>query len=246
VPKPLVPIGGQPIVSHLMNYYSGYGHRDFVLCLGYKANAFKAYFDKRQAIGSAKRARTAAVSESCPEEEGRITLVDTALWRNIGQRLLAVREHVQDEAIFMANYSDGLTDVDLDEVLERFKQSNKVACFLAVRPPLTYHVADIAGDGNVQSMKPARQSEIWINGGYFIFKQEIFDYIQEGEELVVEPFQRLIEAGQLMAFKHEGFWQSMDTLKERKLLEDMIARGQAPWLRHISEEVAQPSLAAAR
>jgi glucose-1-phosphate cytidylyltransferase len=134
--------------------------------------------------------------------------------------------------MFMANYSDGLTDVDLDDVLERFRLSGKVACFLAVRPPLTYHVADLADDGSVLSMKAARQSEIWINGGFFIFRPEIFEYMREGEELVVEPFQRLIEADQLMAYRHDGFWQSMDTVRDRALLEDLVAKGCVPWKAH--------------
>jgi glucose-1-phosphate cytidylyltransferase len=233
IPKPMVPIGNQPILWHLMNYYSQYGHRDFVLCLGYKANIIKEFFlNFRPEIyadmvisGPGKKVEVLGK----PGQDWRITLIDTGHWRNIGQRLVAVRKQVEDEEIFLANYSDGLTDVNLDDMVARFKESGKLACFLAVRPPLTYHVADIAADGRVLSLKPTEQSEIWINGGYFIFRPQIFDYIGKGEELVVEPFARLIEADQLIAYKHEGFWRGMDTLRDHQILEDMIEQGSMPW-----------------
>lgn len=233
VPKPMIPVGDRPVLLHIMDYYSEYGHRDFVLCLGYKAEVIKDFF-----LNHTPNAPSSLVFEGfggevevlgVPKQDCRVTLVDTGLWRNVGQRLWAVREHVQDEEMFLANYSDGLTDVDLDDVIERFRRSKKLACFLAVRPPLTYHVADIAEDGRVRAMVAANCSEIWINGGYFVFRPEIFEYMREGEELVVEPFRRLIEADQLLAYKHDGFWQSMDTLRDRKLLEDMIAQGRMPW-----------------
>jgi glucose-1-phosphate cytidylyltransferase len=156
-------------------------------------------------------------------------MIDTGIWRNIGERLWAVRHLVKDEEIFLANYSDGLTDVNLDDMITRFKASNKVGCFLAIRPPLTYHLADIDADGKVREFRSSDRSEMWINGGYFIFRREIFDYMRDGEELVLEPFRRLIEADKLMAYKHEGFWRSMDTLRDRQVLEDMIEKGRMPW-----------------
>jgi glucose-1-phosphate cytidylyltransferase len=147
---------------------------------------------------------------------------------------------VKDEEIFLANYSDGLTDVNLDDMIERFKRSGKIACFLAVRPPLTYHLADIDADGQVREFRTSDRSEIWINGGYFLFRREIFDYMRQGEELVTNPFQRLIEAGLLSAHKYEGFWRTMDTLRDRQILEDMIEQGKMPWRvgrRHSSREL---------
>ena len=140
-----------------------------------------------------------------------------------------MRDHVKDEEIFLANYSDGLTDVDLDDMLHRFKQSGKLACFLAVRPPLTYHLADIEADGRVREFRSSDRSDIWINAGYFLLRPEIFDYMNEGEELVLEPFWRLIEANKLMAYKHEGFWRCMDNLKDRQVLEEMVEQGRMPW-----------------
>jgi len=230
----MIPVGGQPILSHVMEYYGDYGHNDFVLCLGYKSEVIRSYFR-----GGGRRHATVEREVVRSQPGSTVTLVETGRLSNLGERLWAVQDLVKNEEIFMANYSDGLTDVDLDEVVKRFRQSGKVACFLAVRPPLTYHIADLSEDGSVRAMVPARQSEIWINGGYFIFRPEIFDYMREGEELVVEPFQRLIEADQLMAFRHEGFWQSMDTVRDRALLEDLVAKGCMPWKAHSAAKQAE-------
>src|SRR5471030_1187625 len=156
-------------------------------------------------------------------------MIDTGMWRNIGERLWAVREHVKNEDIFLANYSDGLTDVNLDDMVERFKRSGKLACFLAIRPPLTYHLADIDNDGQVREFRSSDRSEIWINGGYFLLRKEIFQYMRPGDELVLDPFQRLIKDGLLSAYKYEGFWRAMDTLRDRQILEDMIEQGKMPW-----------------
>ena len=233
VPKPMIPVGHKPILWHVMNYYSHYGHRDFVLCLGYKANAIKEFFlnYKPEAYADCVVSRSGLkvelLSEAAPD--WRTALIDTGVWRNIGQRLWAVRDHVKDEEMFLANYSDGLTDVNLDDMVDKFKKSGKMACFLAIRPPLTYHIADVDPGGNVRAFRSSDRSEIWINGGYFLFRRGIFDYMREGEELVLEPFSRLIEADQLMAYKHTGFWRSMDTLKDRQILEDLVEQGNMPW-----------------
>ncbi len=235
VPKPMIPVGNQPILWHVMQYYSQYGHNDFVLCLGYKANTVKDFFLNYRphaysdCVVSGFGSKVDLIGKA--EEDWRVTLIDTGIWRNIGQRLWAVRHHVEGEDIFLANYSDGLSDVDLDDMVAKFKASGKLACFLAVRPPLTYHLADIANDGRVERFRSSDRSEIWINGGYFLFRPEIFNYMNEGEELVLEPFQRLIDEDQLMAYKHTGFWRSMDTLKDRQILEDLIERGEMPWRR---------------
>jgi glucose-1-phosphate cytidylyltransferase len=229
----MIPIGHQPILWHLMQYYSQYGHNDFVLCLGYKANIIKDFFlgYRPQAFADCVVSGFGANVELLgePQEDWRVTLIDTGIWRNIGERLWAVREHLRNEEIFLANYSDGLADVKLDNMVEAFKKSGKLGCFLAIRPPLTYHLADIAPDGQVREFRPTDRSDIWINGGFFLFRKEIFDYMREGEELVLEPFQRLIKENQLLAYKHEGFWRAMDTLKDRQVLEDMVEQGKMPW-----------------
>jgi glucose-1-phosphate cytidylyltransferase len=234
IPKPMIPVGDQPILWHVMQYYSYYGHRDFILCLGYKAHVVKDFF-----LNYRPQAYTDCVVSGygtnvelldTPEEDWRVSMIDTGIWRNIGERLWAVRDHVKDEEVFLANYSDGLSNVDLNEMIDRFKKSGKLACFMAIRPPLTYHAADIDDDGEVRAMRSWDRADLWINGGFFLFRPQIFEYMREGEELVVEPFQRLIEAEQLMAYRHEGFWRSMDTLKDRQVLEEMVEQGNMPWL----------------
>jgi len=238
IPKPMVPVGNHPILLHVMQYYSQYGHKDFILCLGYKANIIKEFFlnykpqTYMDCVVSGYGSKVELLGR--PEEEWRVTLLDTGIWRNIGQRLWAVRDHVKDEEMFLANYSDGLTDVDLDHMVETFKQSGKLACFLAVRPPLTYHLADIAEDGSVAAFRSSDRSDIWINGGYFIFRPEVFDYMREDEELVLDPFTRLIADDQLLAYRHESFWRSMDTLRDRQVLEDLVEQGEMPWRKHDS------------
>ncbi len=232
IPKPMIPVGQQPILWHVMQYYSQYGHRDFVLCLGYKANAFKEFFlNWRQSTYSDCVISNSGVVEYLGERlhDWRVTLVDTGMWRNIGQRLLAVREHLKDEDMFLANYSDGLSDAPLPQMIETLRERNKVGCFLAVRPPLTFHLVEFDDKGTLKRLRASADADIWVNGGYFVFTNKIFDYIEEGEELVVEPFQRLIEAGQLIGFRHEGFFRAMDTLKDKQILEDMVERGHTPW-----------------
>ena len=233
IPKPMIPIGHEPVLWHVMQYYRQYGHLDFVLCMGYKATVIKEFFlgYKPQTYADCVVSGSGSKVELLgkPQEDWRVTLIDTGIWRNIGERLWAVREQVQGEEMFLANYSDGLTDVDLDDMIAKFKESGKVACFLAVRPPLTFHLADIDETGRVRAMRASDDANIWINGGYFIMRPEIFDYMREGEELVVEPFRRLIEADQLMAYKYTGFWRAMDTLRDRQALEDMVERGNMPW-----------------
>ena len=233
IPKPMIPIGHQPILWHVMQYYSQYGHRDFVLCLGYRANVVKDFFLNyhQPANSDCTISQFGKKIELLGERpvDWRVSLVDTGIWRNIGQRLLAVRHLVKDEEIFLANYSDGLTDAPLPDMIDRFLRSGKIACFIAIHPPITFHLANFDGSGAVCRMSASNESDMWINGGYFIFRQEIFDYIQEGDELVVQPFQRLIERGELMAYKYEGFWRAMDTLRDRQVLEEMIERGDTPW-----------------
>jgi glucose-1-phosphate cytidylyltransferase len=233
IPKPMVPIGHQPILWHVMQYYSQYGHQDFVLCLGYKANVVKDYFlNYKQATNTdcvvSQFGKKVELLGERPAD-WRVSLVDTGIWRNIGQRLVAVRHLVRNDEIFLANYSDGLTDAPLPDMIDRFKKSGKIGCFIAVHPPLTFHLADFDEQGVVHQMRASQEAEIWINGGYFIFRNEIFDYIRDGDELVDQPFKRLIEQGQLMAYKYEGFWRAMDTLRDRQVLEEMIEHGDMPW-----------------
>lgn len=232
IPKPMIPIGNKPILWHLMSYYSAYGHRDFVLCLGHKANVIKDYFLKLrpQDYGDCivNVGQQGVEMLSSPESDWRVALIDTGVRRSIGERLWSIRHYIDDD-VFMANYSDSLTDLNLDEMVERFKASGKIACFLAVHPPLTYHFAHIDDADRVRAFRTANSCDLWINGGFFLFRREVFDYMREGEELVLEPFERLIEQDQLLAYKYEGFWQSMDTLKDQQIFETMSEGGVTPW-----------------
>jgi glucose-1-phosphate cytidylyltransferase len=234
IPKPMVPIGSQPILWHVMQYYSHYGHRDFVLALGYKAGVIKDYFlNYKQTV--AADCVTVSKFGSKVEIQGeqppdwRVTLIDTGIWRNIGGRLLAVKHLVEHEDIFLANYSDGLSDVNLPEMIERFRKSGMIGCFIAVHPQFSFHLAEFDGENTIKRFRSSQQADIWINGGYFIFRSDIYDYMREGEELVLEPFTRLMEKGLLMAYKYEGFWRAMDTLRDRQVLEEMVERGEMPW-----------------
>ena len=233
VPKPMIPIGHQPMLLHIMQYYSHYGHRDFILCLGHKANVIREYFlnynPARDAdcIISDFGKKVDIIGNGVPD--WRVTLIDTGVWRNIGERLMAVRHLVKDEEVFLANYSDGLTDLPLPDIIDRLKTSDKAGCFVAVRPQFNFHLAEFDEQGAVQRMRSSQESEIWINGGYFVFRNKIFDYIREGEDLVFEPFNRLIADNQLLAYRYEGFWRAMDTLRDKQLLEDILEKGDMPW-----------------
>jgi glucose-1-phosphate cytidylyltransferase len=234
IPKPMIPIGDKPILWHLMHYYSQFGHNDFVLCLGYKANVIKEYFlnykPQTYADCVVKGFGNQVEILGDPQQDWRVAMIDTGIWRNIGERLWAVREHVAGEDMFLANYSDGLSDVNLAEMIEAFRASGKIACFTAVRPSFSLHLVDMRPGGKVERIRASQDANLWINGGFFIFRKEIFEYMREGEELVETPFRRLIEADQLMAFQHEGFWRPMDTLKDKQILEDLVEKGTMPWL----------------
>lgn len=233
VPKPMVEIGYRPIIWHLMRYYAHFGHKEFILCLGYKGDYIKNYFLNYSECLS--NDFTLSNGGRCIQlhnsdiEDWEITFIDTGLNSNIGQRLVAVKPYLKEEEVFLANYADGLSDLDLNLYLDHFYQQNKIASFLAVQPSQSFHVVSLNGDSLVENIQPVGCSNLWINGGFFALKQAIFDYIQDGEELVLEPFQRLIQRKELVAYKNPGFWACMDTLKEKILFDEMYAKGKTPW-----------------
>jgi glucose-1-phosphate cytidylyltransferase len=167
--------------------------------------------------------------ENSDIDDWRITFVDTGLHSNIGERLLAVRKYVESEPVFLANYSDGLTDLSLDKIIDTFHNNNATACFAAVQTPQSFHAIQASQEGLVRSIGPVNESGLWINGGFFVLSNEIFNYLMPGEELVEEPFNRLIAKSKLSAVKYRGFWQSMDNLKDKIGFDRMYARGRAPW-----------------
>lgn len=233
VPKPMVPIGHRPILWHLMKYYAHYGHKDFILCLGYRADVIKNYFLNYEET---------LTNDFVLEEGGRkvellnsdisdwkITFCDTGMHSNIAGRLMAVREHLAGEEYFLANYADGLCDVQLNEYIDTQRKLDKIASFVLVPPTTHFHIVDLDGKGDVKRVVELGHSGIRMNGGFFLFRNEIFEYIQPGEEIINEPFARLIEEKQLSAYPYDGFWGSMDTLKDKQVLEELYYNGRAPW-----------------
>jgi len=233
VPKPMVPLGYRPVLWHVMKYYASYGHTDFVLALGYKADAIKRFFLNYDEAISNDFVMSAGGRQidmlATDIDDWTITFVDTGAGATIAERLLAVRDHLAGEEMFLCNYSDGLTDLPLDDYVQRFRDSDHVAQFLLVQPPLSYHRVETDEEDRVTDIQAVYGSDLWINGGYFAFRNEIFEHIKPGEELVIEPFDRLMKLGKLAARKYSGFWAPMDTFKDKQRLDDLWASGWAPW-----------------
>ncbi len=233
IPKPMVDIGYRPIMWHLMRYYSYFGHNEFILCLGYGGDFIKRYFlNYNECLSNnfvMKDGGKTIQLFNHDIDNWSITFVDTGLHSNIGQRLMAVRDFLGEDEYFMANYTDGLADLDLNAYVDNFVLQDKVASFLAVHPSQSFHMTQIADSGEVTKIEPVYSMDFWINGGFFVFKKDIFNYMQQGEELVMQPFYRLIEQNKLIAHKHNSFWACMDTFKEKKLFDDMYASGHMPW-----------------
>ena len=234
IPKPLVNVGYRPILWHLMRYYASFGHTDFVLCLGYRGDMIREYFLKYNEAMTNDFTLKGASGEvelyTRDLDNWRITFVDTGLHSNIGQRLMRVKQYVDKDEVFLANYADGLSNLPLDRLVADFQRRKVVATFASVRSAQSFHTVRADDDGVVSGMGAMNHGELWINGGYFVLRREIFDYMQEGEELVEKPFARLIEKQLLSTFRHDGFWQSMDTFKDKINFDRMEARGECPWM----------------
>jgi glucose-1-phosphate cytidylyltransferase len=233
IPKPMVEIGNRPILWHVMKYYAHFGHTEFILCLGHRGDLIKRYFANYDEW----------ISNDFVIENGgkdlrllksdigdwKITFADTGLNSNIGQRIRAVEKYLGSDEIFLANYADGLTDLYFPDYLSLFLSSGKTAAFLAVKPTQSAHVITVRGENEVATIRSLPEADIWINGGYFILRREIFDHLREGEELVEAPFRRLIAEKKLMTQKHEGFWMAMDTFKDKQFLDQLVSKDEAPW-----------------
>ena len=234
VPKPMSMIGDRPLLWHVMRYYAAFGHRDFILCLGYGAAAVKEFFlryDETQSndftmLGGGREINMHSTDIS----DWNIAFIDTGLSSSIGERLMRVREYVQDEEIFLANYADTLTDAPLDQMIDVFRASGATASMIAVPPVSTHHVVEIDDAGQVTGVREVRELMQFENGGYFILRQGIFDALVEGEDMVPEAFGRLLKDGKLIAQRHFGFWRAADTFKDRVELDDMFRKGQCPWM----------------
>jgi glucose-1-phosphate cytidylyltransferase len=234
VPKPMAMVGERPLLWHVMRYYAHFGHTDFILCLGYGATAVKDYFLNYDETKSNDFVLENGAREmklfSTDISNWRITFVDTGLNSAIGERLRRVRRHVEGETMFMANYADVLTNAPLPDMIRRFEDSGAAVGLLAVPPQSSHHVVDIDDDGLVTQVTPMRDLRQWENGGYFIFRPEVFDDLHEGEDLVEDVLIRLVSQRRVLAYPYKGYWSPADTVKERARLEDMYHKGTCPWM----------------
>ncbi len=231
-PKPMVEIGGQPILWHIMNMYASHGFCDFVVACGYKSEMIKQYFHSfyihaNDYIVDLKNGSLELLNP--PRLDWRIAVIDTGLDTMTGGRVLRLKQWLCGER-FMVTYGDGVGDVDLRRLLAFHKSHGRLATVTAVRPPARFGGLQIEEDRVACFSEKPQTGEGWINGGFFVFEPQVLDYM-EGDETILErePLERLAAEGQLMAFRHDGFWQPMDTARERDLLEKMWASGEAPW-----------------
>ena len=233
IPKPMVPVGGKPILLHIMQTYASRGFNEFILALGYKADVIKQYFLNYASINSDF---TVSMSDGSIEFHNsssldwKVTLVDTGLNTMTGGRVKRLKDHINDET-FMLTYGDGVSDVDVGEVLKFHKQHGQMVTVTTVRPSARFGELDIKEDTVNSFAEKPQTSKGWINGGYFVIEPEFIDSI-DGDETILEsqPLEGVAHKGQLMAYRHEGFWQCMDTVRDRDYLEKLWATGDAPWL----------------
>jgi glucose-1-phosphate cytidylyltransferase len=231
-PKPMVEIGGMPILWHIMNIYAAHGHRDFLLALGYKGSAIKDYFAnfyQRDNDLTVDLATGDMVAHERRTVDWRVSLIDTGAETQTGGRIKRMQPHVGNET-FMASYGDGVGDIDIAALLAFHRAHGRIATVTAVRPPSRFGEIEFDGDRVVAFNEKPQTSAGWINGGFFVLEPKVFGYI-EGDQVPFEaaPLEGLAREGQLMAYRHEGFWQPMDTLREKRLLESLWESGQAPW-----------------
>jgi len=234
VPKPMVTIGSRPVLWHVMKYYAHFGHKEFILCLGYKANVIKNYFLQYEESVS----NDFVLSQGGRQlefmnrdiDDWKITFADTGMRSTIADRLRLVEPYLEGEEMFLANYSDGLTDFNLPTMIDDFAGRDSCASFLSVQPrSSSLDTVQLDADGSVNAIKSMKDANIWINGGYFVLRKDVFKYIRPGEELVYEPFRRMMTERKVWSYKYDGFWQCMDTFRDKQILDELDASGEAPW-----------------
>jgi glucose-1-phosphate cytidylyltransferase len=233
IPKPLVKVGGKPVLLLLMKYYSYFGHKDFILCLGYKGDEIKKFFLNYDECLSGdfvlSNGRKKEKLFHSDIEDWKITFADTGLNSSLGDRLKAVQKYVDKDERFLANYSDGLTDLYLPDLIDYSVKRGKIACLMTVKPSVVFHYVSVDRKGYVKNIRQLNKTPLRINGGFFVFKNEIFDYINPAEDLVYEPFQRLIKKRELVAYKYDGFWASLDTYKDKQRLDELASKNASFW-----------------
>jgi glucose-1-phosphate cytidylyltransferase len=233
-PKPMAMIGDRPLLWHVMRYYAHYGHRDFVLCLGYGASAVKDFFLNYDETRSNDFVLSGGAGKvelfKTDIADWRITFVDTGLHSPIGERLRRVRRFVAGDEMFLANYADVFTDAPLPDMISRFASTDALVSLLAVPPQSSHHVVDVDDNGLITQVTAVRELRQWENGGYFVLRPKIFDYLHEGEDLVEDALVRLVPRRKVLAYPYKGYWSPADTVKERARLEEMYHQGNCPWM----------------
>lgn len=234
-PKPMVEIGGKPIVWHIMKSYECHGNKDFILALGYKGEVIKDYFLNYHARQSdlTVHLKSGKVEYSNPTaEDWNVSLIDTGAETMTGGRILRLKNLLKDSGTFMVTYGDGVSDINITELLAFHRSHGKLATVSAVRPPVRFGELLIDGNTVNQFQEKPQAGEGWINGGYFVFEPEVLEYIIDDTTFLErEPLERLAKDGQLMAYHHPGFWQCMDTIRDRDLLQTKWQAGNAPWIK---------------
>lgn len=232
MPKPMQMVGPRPLIWHVMRYYAHYGHKEFILCLGYGAGHIKDFFLNYSEAASNDFTMRGAQVELMQSDisDWSITFVDTGLESAIGERLRRVRQYIGDDEHFLANYADTLTDAPLDELVERFHESGAAASMMLVPPQSSFHCVDVSETGEVKNIMPVADLSVWVNGGYFVLSQDVFDLIPSGGDLVADACGTLAGQGKLFGYRYEGFWRPADTFKERAELDAGYNRGERPWM----------------
>lgn len=234
IPKPLVEIGGRPILWHVMKLYAHFGFRDFLLCLGYKGVKIKEYFvesntwrlnDFSLSLGNNGSKIKLLDNE---QERWNIAFIDTGLDTKTGGRIKKIQPCIKGD-LFMATYADGVADIDVNALLEFHKRHGRIATVTAVRPASQFGIMQLDGNGRVAEFMEKPRLNDWVNGGFFVFDHRVFDYLEENSILEQEPFERLAEEGEIMAYRHEGYWACMDTYKDTATLNGLWRSRRAPW-----------------
>jgi glucose-1-phosphate cytidylyltransferase len=210
IPKPLIEIGGKPILWHIMKTYSHYGFKDFILCLGYKGNKIKEYIENNN------------------QEKWNVEFVDTGEKSNKGQRIKAVEEYIKEDNFFVA-YGDDVSDVNIKEILNFHNKNNKIVTLTAVNPLSQFGIMEINNNSEITEFKEKPKLDHWINGGFFVFNKKIFNYLKDDYDLETETFEELVKEKQIQAFKHNGFWKCMNTFKDTVELNELWEQNNAPW-----------------
>lgn len=248
IPKPMVEVGGRPVILHVMDIYSRWNHTDFIVACGFKAMQMKAFF---QGLHLLNNDFTVALGDGqmelapCRPVDWRVSVVDTGLSTMTGGRLLRLKSWLRNET-FMVTYSDGVGNIDLEALLAFHRSHGGLATVTAVTPPARFGSLELDGNQVVQFSEKVQRQETWINGGFFVFEPGIFDYLSgDSEPLEMAPLRRLAEDGQLFAYKHHGFWHPMDTIRDRETLDAYASEEPPPWLRFDREPtgVRKPALA---